>query len=225
MPGPLALLGSGEFLPVMEALDRELLDGRPHRVVHLPTAAGREGPDRIGYWANLARDHYGRLDVYVETLEVIDRPGAMRVDLAAEISQAGMIFLSGGDPHHVVETLVDTPVWAAIVAAWTDGAALVGCSAGAMAIGGVIPAFRRSAAEALGLLPEISVIPHYDHFGRFMKPAVRMRDRDVTLVGIDENTAIHGGPERWTVYGMGSAHVTRAGELVSYAPGDQLTLP
>ncbi len=225
MPGPLALLGSGEFLPVMEELDRELLEGRPHRVVHLPTAAGLEGPDRIAYWTDLARDHYGRLDVYVETLDVIDRSGAERTDFAEEISAAGMIFLSGGDPHHVVDTLVDTPVWGAVVAAWLDGAALIGCSAGAMAIGGVIPAFRRSAAEALGLLPEISVIPHYDHFGRFMKPVLRMRDRDVTLVGIDENTAIHGGPDRWTVYGEGSAHVTRSGRSVSYAPGEQLTLP
>lgn len=209
----------------MEDLDRRLLDGRPARVVHLPTAAGLEGPDRVDYWRDLALGHFSRLGVTVETLGVLDRPDAERLDLAEEIIGAGMIFLSGGDPHHLVNTLRDTPVWAAIVAAWHEGAALVGCSAGAMAMSAVIPAFRRAAGEALGLLPEISVIPHYDHFGRMMKPVLRLQDRHVTLVGIDENTAIHGGPEQWTVYGHGSVHVTGPDGSATFAAEDQLALP
>ena len=43
-PGPIALVGSGEFLPVMEDVDRGLLAGRPPRAAFLPTAAGEEGP-------------------------------------------------------------------------------------------------------------------------------------------------------------------------------------
>ncbi len=48
MNGLIALVGSGEYLPVMEDVDRYLLDslnlnGRKPRVVCLPTAAGRKG--------------------------------------------------------------------------------------------------------------------------------------------------------------------------------------
>src|SRR5207237_49542 len=46
--GPIALVGSGEFLPAMEAVDAALLAGRPARAVFLPTAAGAEGRARVG---------------------------------------------------------------------------------------------------------------------------------------------------------------------------------
>ena len=46
----LALVGSGEYLPRMEPVDRRLLASLPDapRVVCLPTAAGTEGSKRIG---------------------------------------------------------------------------------------------------------------------------------------------------------------------------------
>ena len=47
----LALVGSGEYLPAMAPVDRNLLarlDETP-RVVCLPTAAGTKGPERIDY--------------------------------------------------------------------------------------------------------------------------------------------------------------------------------
>ena len=73
MAGPVALLGSGEFLPGMEGLDRRLLAGRPQRVVHLPTAAGQESGRRLRYWRDLARRHFEEtLGVDVETVGVLD---------------------------------------------------------------------------------------------------------------------------------------------------------
>src|SRR5438270_572047 len=60
-PGPVALVGSGEFLPAMEPVDAALLAGRPTRAVFLPTAAGPEGPERVDYWLRLGADHYRRL--------------------------------------------------------------------------------------------------------------------------------------------------------------------
>lgn len=38
-PGSLALVGCGEYLPVLEDVERELLAGRPPRLVQLATAA------------------------------------------------------------------------------------------------------------------------------------------------------------------------------------------
>lgn len=223
MPGPLALLGSGEFLPVMADLDRALLDGRPLRVVHLHTAAGLESPHRLTYWRELAAGHFRALGVEVETLDVVDRATAT-IGAAERIAGAGGVFLSGGNPGHLVESLRGTAVWEAILTAWADGAALAGCSAGAMAMSATLPHFRTGGGEALGLLDTISVIPHYDRFGKMMKPVVRLHDRSVTVVGIDENTAMYGGPEVWTVYGKGAVHVSRDHGIEVYRAGDRLQI-
>ena len=59
-PGPIALVGSGEFLPQMEEVDRYLLAGRPPRAAFLPTAAGQEGPASVSRWLALGREHYER---------------------------------------------------------------------------------------------------------------------------------------------------------------------
>ncbi len=53
MNGLIALVGAGEYLPVMEDIDRYLLDsvkvdGRAPRVVCLPTAAGQEETRALG---------------------------------------------------------------------------------------------------------------------------------------------------------------------------------
>ena len=49
-PGPLALVGSGEYLAVMAGVEGALIEGRPRRYVQIPTAAAPEGPDRLQYW-------------------------------------------------------------------------------------------------------------------------------------------------------------------------------
>src|SRR5215472_8687581 len=45
-PGPLALVGSGEYLPVMTDVEGMLLKGRPPKYVQPPTAAAQEGEGR-----------------------------------------------------------------------------------------------------------------------------------------------------------------------------------
>lgn len=207
----------------MADLDRALLQGRPARVVHLPTAAGLESAHRLAYWRTLAAGHFASLGVEVETIDVHDRATATD-RAAARIAGAGGIFLSGGNPGHLVESLRGTPVWEAIVSSWREGAALSGCSAGAMAMSATLPHFRTSGGDALGLLAGVSVIPHYDRFGKMMKPVVRMHDRDITVVGIDEKTALYGGPDRWTVYGVGAVHVFGRGGTEVYRSGDVVTV-
>lgn len=222
-PGPLAMLGSGEFLPVMVDLDVLLLEGRPRRVVHLPTASGLEGPARLRYWSELAASHFASIDAEVVTLPVLDRFGADDVALASKIAGAGMVVMSGGSPAHLVASLSETRVWQAVLDAWLLGAAVSGCSAGAMAMSSVLPAFRSEEGDGLGLVDGICVLPHYDRFGKMMKPVVRMHDRHITVVGIDENTALYGNPGSWTAYGAGAVHVFgergrthhRAGEPVA----------
>ena len=80
MNGLIALLGSGEYLPVMDDVDRHLLancgaSGRKPRVVCLPTAAGREGDASVSRWSNMGIDHFTRLGADVQAVPVIDDLG------------------------------------------------------------------------------------------------------------------------------------------------------
>src|SRR5262245_13661337 len=126
----------------MLAVDRALLDGRPPSYVQIPTAAAREGQERLTYWVELGRTHAARLGVTPIPVVVRDRTQADDPAVAAQIDGAGLIYLSGGDPLFLADTLRDTLLWRAIDAAWRGGAALAGCSAGAMALGGWVPDVR-----------------------------------------------------------------------------------
>ena len=211
MPGLIALVGSGEFLPGMMETDRTLLADRPGRVVHLPTAAGLESPDSIARWGRMAASHYAALGRDVISLPVIDDQSADDSGLASEIdSETALVYLSGGNPAYCAKTLRDSAVWEAIVSAWKAGASLAGCSAGAGALTTVAPNQMGGKTErGLGLVPNLAVIPHYDR-ARFIMPIFGRVIRNSTppgaeVIGIEEDTALVGRPsEEWTVTGRQS---------------------
>jgi cyanophycinase len=166
----LALVGSGEYLPEAQELEAELLRlgisrGKSNTYIQIPTAAGKEGDDRLDFWRQRGADQAARIGCDVKYLPVLTREDAHNVQWIEEIKGAGLIYFSGGDPVHLAEVFADTPMWEAIVSAWREGASLAGCSAGAMAFCGKIIGIRRShISPGLNLLPEIEVIPHYDKF-------------------------------------------------------------
>ena len=112
--GPVALVGSGEYLPVMEPLERALMAGRPPRFVQLATAAAPEGVESLAYWHELGRESAERLGVQQVVVPVVDRVSADDVELAALVAGAGLVYLSGGNPPFLARTLRGTRVWAAI---------------------------------------------------------------------------------------------------------------
>jgi cyanophycinase len=211
-PGPLALVGSGEYLPQMADIEAELLAGRSPRYIQLATAAVPDGPSVVARWHHLGREQAVRLGVEPVIVAVGDRADAEDPALAAQVAGAGLIYLSGGHPGYLADTLRGSAVWAAIVAAWRAGSALAGCSAGAMALSSRVPSLRdrnRSATEGLGLLPHLRVLPHFDVFAArvpdLLSRALLPADEGVTVIGVDEETALVGGPDQWTVKGRGSA--------------------
>jgi cyanophycinase len=202
--GPVALVGSGEYLPVMEEMERTLLDGRPPRYVQLATAAAPEGAASLRTWHDLGAHAARRLGVEQVVVPVVDRESAQDQVNAALVAGAGLIYLSGGDPLFLVETLRETAVWRAIEAAWRAGAALAGCSAGAMALAGGVPDLRhpwRPAVPGLGAVPRLEVLPHFDRYSSWMPDLVLRRlaaaPPGVQVVGIDEDTALVAGMQGW----------------------------
>jgi cyanophycinase len=225
--GPLALVGGDELKPGNEPQDRVLVEaagGGPAYV--LATAAARQRPDLA---IENARRWFGALGLDVEELPATRRSHVTSAELAERASGARFFYLVGGDPGIVPRLLAGSPLWRAIVGAWRAGAALAGSSAGAMALGEWtlvrerMPGDdRRRYAPALGLVPGVAVLPHYDTFGhRWVDSALAAAPRDgVVLVGPDERTAALWRDGSWAALGDGDVTViSRAGQRRTHPSG------
>ncbi|HUD35990.1 MAG TPA: Type 1 glutamine amidotransferase-like domain-containing protein [Streptosporangiaceae bacterium] len=234
-PGPIALVGSGEYLPVMSDVEDMLIQGRPPRYVQLPTAAAPEGEQSLKHWLDLGAAQADRLGVAQVPVLVRDRNEADSAELAGKIEGAGLIYLSGGSPTYLAQTLRGTRVWAAIVTAWQSGAALAGCSAGAMALTGWVPAMRalhREPDPGLGLLPGLRVLPHFDKMlgwvPDLLTRALLHAPTGTMVLGIDEETALvdlAGTGRTWQVHGRQQVWVLADGPRQPHPPGTTLTTP
>lgn len=234
-PGPLALVGSGEYLPVMAGVEDMLLRGRAPRYVQIPTAAALEGQQSLRRWLDLGASQAERLGVEQVPVLVRDRNEADAQDLAALIEGAGLIYLSGGNPSYLAATLRGTRVWQAVVAAWQSGSALAGCSAGAIALTGWVPRMRapdRDPDPGLGILPGLRVLPHFDRVlgwaPDLLTRAVMHSAAGTTVIGIDEETAIvdlTGAGHNWHVHGRQQAWVLEEQARHGYPAGATLTTP
>lgn len=235
MKGLIALVGSGEYLPVMEAVDRYLLDslnleGRAARVVCLPTAAGREGDQSIERWSRMGIEHFGKLGAEVTALKIIDRASADDERYESVLENADLIYFSGGDPGYLYETLKETCAWQAARRAWERGAVYAGCSAGAMILGNRMPSFRLAGTQAgFGLVPAEFIVPHFDAIPAIWKPVVfalqkQLRDGQLML-GVDEDTALVGSLQgEWRVMGEGKVQVFTRDRKSQYNNGDLVPL-
>jgi cyanophycinase len=239
MNGLIALLGSGEYLPVMDDVDRYLLANcgadaklRKPRVVCLPTAAGQEGEKSISRWSKMGLEHFTRLGVDVQAVPVIDGESANDLNHATAVGDADLIYFSGGNPNYLYRTMKDSLVWQAAQKAWAHGAVYAGCSAGAMILGREMPDFRAAgirSTAAFGVIPVASVMPHFNAIPLFGKPLVatlrrRLLDGEI-MIGIDEDTAIVGKlNEEWAVLGKSKAHVFTKDNSQSYSTGEKFSL-
>ncbi len=232
MAGPLALVGSGEFLPSTEAVDQSLVAfdvDQPPRVALLPTAAGQEGATSIGRWIKLGVEHYERLGGRPVPVPAIDERSANDPDLAALVDGADLIYFSGGDPLYVTDIMRGSLVWTAVLRAWQNGSALAGCSAGAMMMGSVTASPRSSGlSDGLGLFSQLCVIPHFDRIDRFRPgmadSVVASAPVGTIVVGVDEHTGLVHDGAAWTVRGQQSVWVFEDGERSNYGPGDSVPL-
>jgi cyanophycinase len=228
-PGPLALVGGDELNPGNEPQDEVLVraagDG-PAFV--LATAAGRQRPEVAV--ANAVRWFEG-LGLAVQELPATRRSDAKASANVARAREGRFFYLVGGDPGLVPKTLAGTPLWGAIVEAWRSGAALAGSSAGAMALGEWtlvrerMPGDdRRRYLPALGLIPGVVVLPHFETFGhRWVQSAERAAPRsDVILLGVGERTAALHVDGAWRALGDGDVTVIAGGQRRRFASGEPL---
>ncbi len=233
MNGLITLVGSGEYLPVMNDVDRYLLNSlqlEKPRVVCLPTAAGQEGEASVERWSRMGVEHFTRLGADVTALPIIDKDSANDERYVPVLENANFIYFSGGNPNYLRETMHGSRAWAAMQTAWSKGAIYAGCSAGSMILSKRIPSFRLfGTVEGFGVVPAQFILPHFDAAPLMFKPLIAalksQLKQNERLLGIDEDTALIGslGGE-WKVMGRSRVHVfTHDGEK-TYSHGDTLLL-
>lgn len=246
-PGALALVGSGEYSPAMNETDRYLLEtvGGPAsaRVVIMATASGLEDPSSPARWTKMGLDHFERLGARVDPAGILKREDTNNPRWLDLLEGADFYYFSGGNPQHVIETMRDTPAWEIIQRNWQSGAVVAGCSAGAMAMSGYTANIRAMAmgnapgwVNALGLVPRVTTMPHFDRMAQFVGEArfqeiVSHAPPTSVLVGVDEDTALvltgqygdTANSQRWQVMGnqtvslfdsQGQRNIYKSGEFV-----------
>ena len=233
--GALALVGSGEYLIQMQEIETDLLHrgisrGKTNTYIQIPTGAGQESADRIEFWKERGAAQAERIGAECKFLPILKREDAFNAQYVDEVTNAGLIYFSGGDPGYITEIFEGTPLWEKIKSEFHSGTSLAGCSAGAMAFGSKIVGIRKSHAQSgLGLIPEIEVIPHYDKFlgwvpDRIASIALRS-DPGTYLLGIDEDTALV-LTDKWRVQGRAKVHVLKGlpESPQTFVSGDEVAL-
>ena len=235
MPGPVALVGSGEFLPVMADFDAGLLaaTGRSRpRVAILPTASWPDGSEVFHRWAIQGAAHFSSLGAEVEPVLVRDRVDADDASNAQAIGEADLVYLSGGKPAHLSSALCGTAVGRALCAAHERGAVIAGCSAGAMILAGRHWATRSRRMvwplrwlDGLGLFDGAAIVPHYDAFPEPMAALlVFQAPRGTAVLGIDEETAVVGRDGSWQVHGRARVTLWRGRRRERFRAGEVFRL-
>jgi cyanophycinase-like exopeptidase len=240
MPGPVALVGAGEFLAPMAEFDRGLLGatGRPRpRVVVLPTASAPDGEATFRTWAEMGVEHFRSLGAEVEPVLVRDVAEGHDAAALQAVGEADLVYLSGGHPRHLVDVLMSSPLGGALARAHARGAVVAGCSAGAMAIVGRTMDFRRMPkvrmpmpfpvrwATGLGLIDGVAVIPHYDAWPEVLSALLVLQaPRGGVVLGIDEDTAVVGVNGGWQVHGAGRVTVWRGRRRERFRRGEAFRL-
>ena len=231
MPGSVALVGAGEFLPAMDTVDRGLLDAtgvtRP-RVAILPTASWPDGDATFQRWAAMGVEHFTTLGAEVEPVMVRTlADGSDAANLQA-VGEADLIYLSGGKPAHLLGVLQGSPLGEALCAAHARGAVIAGCSAGAMVLAGRQVDMSRPRVpfpvkwrSALGLVASAAVLPHYDAWPEALVALIALQaPRGDAVLGIDEETAAIGCNGAWQVQGRGRVTVWRGRRRERFRKGE-----
>jgi cyanophycinase len=225
--GHLLLAGGAEFGGRMSEPDLraiELAGGFDAPICIIPTAAApdnnhkRAGNNGIRWFQSL-----GAKNVFA--VDVTDSISANDPALAASIRASRLIYLLGGFPRHLGETLANSACWRAALDACEQGAVIAGSSAGAMVLcEHYYDPYEKKLLRGLNLIPNSCVLPHHDQFGKAWAKQLIQLLPNVILIGIDEQTGmVNDVNGAWHVYGAGEVTIYRGGEVQGHARGDMFS--
>lgn len=225
--GYLLLEGGAEFGGQMSEPDLrgiELAGGFDVPIAIIPTAAApdnnhkRSGGNGVRWFQSL-----GAKNVF--TVDVIDSTSANDSNLAASIRTSKLIYLLGGFPRHLGETLANSLCWSAALEAYQNGAVIAGSSAGAMVMcEHYYDPYEKKLLRGLNLVPNACVLPHHNNFGKAWAGQLKQLLPESILIGIEERTGmVNDADGEWGVYGAGAVTLYRSGSAVGYGRGERFS--
>jgi cyanophycinase len=233
----MALLGSGEFDPWSEPVERWLIERSPRpggTALVLPTAAAHEGEDSFQRWGSKGLEHFAALDLPAEVLPLRAREDADDADLVERLEAASLVFFSGGNPYRLAQALDGSAFWIRLKELMRDGLPYAGCSAGVATL--TTKTFDSDAQApdemwkpGLGFARGVLFGPHWDIVDTWIPGATTFIVGSVepgdTFIGLDEDTAMVGDGRSWDVIGRQQIHVLEDGAWRTFGGGDRFELP
>ena len=222
--GYLVLEGGSEFGGRMREPDLraiELAGGFDAPIRIIPTAAApdnnhqRAGNNGIRWFQSL-----GVKDVL--SVSLLSKIRAEDKNIAQALRDAKLIYILGGFPHYLGQTLLGSLAWDAVLEAYQNGAVIAGSSAGAMVMcQHYYDPDRKRLHEGLNLMPHSLVLPHHNTFGKSWAPQLLKKLPEATLIGIDEQTGMinDGENNSWNVYGRSAVTMYQNEKVTTHQAG------
>lgn len=234
----LLLAGGAEFGGEMREPDLQAIKiagGFDVPICIIPTAAAadnnhqRAGNNGVRWFQSL-----GAKRVFMA--DVIDKKSANDEGIANLIRESKLIYLLGGFPSYLGETLKNSLSWNVALEVYKNGGVIAGSSAGAMVLCEYYyDPYEKKLLGGLNLIPNACVLPHHNQFGKTWAKRLRELLPNSILIGIDEQTgmiqnashskdigATH--PFVWQVYGGGEVNVYGAESTIRYLRGEKFSL-
>ena len=217
----IALVGGDEFRRGCEAMDAAILEAtgaRRPRVSVVPTAAAAQNPAKA---ASNGVSYFSSLGADASAVMALGPDDATDPGLIAPLAQADVVYLTGGDPAHLLRTLRGSLLLSALRDALARGAVVAGSSAGAMVLGSRMR--YRGWLDALGVVGRVTVLPHHERADPEIVAAELAEEAPPgqVVLGIDAMTACFGVGDGWRVLGPGSVTVYEDGAWRRYAAGGE----
>jgi cyanophycinase len=222
--GYILLEGGDEFGGQMVEPDRQaiMLAGGPDVSIQIiPAAAApdnnyqRAGRNGVSWFRRLGATN-------VSALPLIDGPSADAPEIAATLAKSRLIYLLGGFPQYLAQTLNGSRSWQAILSAYKSGAVIAGSSAGAMVLCQYFfNPVSSQVVEGLNLVKRICVLPHHNTFGKDWFPLLKHKLPNIIFFGIDEQTGTLSdtAQENWRIYGKGNITRYHRGRVDKFRTG------
>ena len=225
MSGRLALVGGDEFRQGCESMDAAILaaTGKSSPVVLIvPTAAAFENPALA---ADNGVRHFRSLGADASPLMVLNHDDSMDAGMASEIESADVVYLTGGNPAHLLDSLQDSLLLDTLQSRLENGGILAGSSAGAMVMGSWMR-FRGEWTRTLSVAADIATLPHHERADpdTVLGELGAAPDALTAVFGVDGAAGALSGPDGWTALGAGRVTVYQDGGWRQFEEGESFNV-
>jgi cyanophycinase len=223
----LVLTGGDEFDPSCAETDLFALnftETKEKLILILPTAAEYELSGKKA--VSNAKGYFETLGFESDCIPLYSRTQANNPSQADKLKLATHLYIVGGNPLYLLQTLKNT-IFIDEVWNWlTEGNVLLGSSAGAMVLGSYMRnPIDKTWVEGLGIISGMAVLPHHEncHPDLVSQEIISAGLENVVVFGIDGKTSCVGKGSSWRVMGPGAVTVYNQRNWKLFRSGEHIT--